>query len=91
MSIIRTLICLALVSCVPPSQLPGSSTPSCDGHATALGDTCQCDAGYHGDGTSCEADDTGPTCDIHASRIGDTCQCDIGYSGTGVFCSQDSP
>ena len=97
MTITRLLLCLGLVGCVPPGAGPGvtapDSTPNlmCDMHASQLGDTCSCDAGYSGDGMSCTQDEPpAPSCDIHASVFAGSCQCDPGYSGSGFTCTADS-
>ena len=42
----------------PSSDADGDDEPRCDVHAYRVDNSCTCESGYHGDGTTCAADGT---------------------------------
>ena len=75
------------------------NTHDCDANASCtdtIGSyTCECDAGYSGDGLNCSNDnectDNTDNCDANASCTDTegsfTCSCNDGYSGDGISCN----
>ncbi len=73
---------------------PVDPCDSCDPNAACMGDTCMCEAGWEGDGTSCTDIDEcagDNDCAIDAScnnTPGDyECECKAGYKGNGKECN----